>query len=145
MVGTGVGGRALSVAKSNAVRLVSERRIQFLESNLYEALGPEFKGHFDMIVSNPPYISSSERTFLDPEVQTEPPGALFGGPDGLNVINPLIEQSRIFLKPDGHLLLEIGFQQGERVKSLMEKHGFASIETRQDYSGHDRMISGQIS
>jgi release factor glutamine methyltransferase len=114
-----------------------------LRTDITLGLSPEMAGHFDMIVSNPPYISSSEWDLLDPEVRREPTAALSGGTDGLEIIKPIIEHARTALKARGFLLLEIGYNQGPAVMSLLETGGFSDVQLRKDFSGHDRMVAGR--
>jgi len=96
----------------------------------------------DMILSNPPYIRSAELEHLQPEIaRYEPRAALDGGPDGLDCIREIIGSAHRFLKPHGHLLLEIGYDQRVDVARIAESVGryeAASFDT--DYSGHDRVM-----
>jgi release factor glutamine methyltransferase len=73
----------------------------------------------------------------------EPRQALLAGEDGLDVIRPLIADSRRFLKPGGCLMLEIGYRQGHAVTALLRTHGYDDIEIRKDFSGHDRMVAAR--
>jgi release factor glutamine methyltransferase len=113
---------ALAVAAANAREHKVADRIRFLQSDLlagfagYEAAGQGF----DAIVSNPPYIPESDRANLHPEVRDhEPAGALFAGPEGLDLYRRLIPQAQIALKPNGLLALEIGYGQREALAALL--------------------------
>lgn len=111
-------GAALNVARQNAVRHQVADRLRFRQSNLFAAL-PRHE-IFDVIVSNPPYIPTSELKTLQREVRHEPDAALDGGPDGLTVIRRLLEESPAFLRPGGYLIFEIGFDQNERLQRLID-------------------------
>jgi release factor glutamine methyltransferase len=113
---------ALEVAATNAREHNVADRIRFLQSDLLAGLpGNEAAGQgFDAIVSNPPYIPESDRSNLHPEVRDhEPAGALFAGPEGLDIYRRLIPQAHIALKPNGLLALEIGYGQREALAALL--------------------------
>ena len=97
---------------------------------------------FDIIVSNPPYINADDMNGLSEQVKAEPEIALFGGEDGLDFYKRIIPLSASLLKNGGHLFLEIGFDQGDSVRSLAEESGFIT-EIIKDLSGNDRVIHGQ--
>ncbi len=98
---------------------------------------------FDMIVSNPPYIASAVIDTLEPEVRLhEPMSALDGTADGLYFYRRIVTESRAYLKKGGSLLFEIGYDQGEAVKALMEAAGFRKVTVKQDYAGLDRVVYG---
>jgi release factor glutamine methyltransferase len=136
---------ALAVARRNAEKHAFSNQIEFLRSDLYAAFGPAAGGDFDIIVSNPPYVSTQVIPTLEPELQFEPRIALDGGDDGLDVIRPLIARSAAFLRPGGRLFLEIGFDQAERVASLMSSARYTSVVVGKDHAGHDRILSGVMS
>ena len=95
-----------------------------------------------MIVSNPPYICTDEIAKLMPEVRDfEPMEALDGKEDGLYFYRKIIGQCKQYLNPEGHLLFEIGYDQGEAVSALMKEH-FAEVRVIQDLAGLDRVVSG---
>jgi release factor glutamine methyltransferase len=96
-----------------------------------------------MIVSNPPYIPSGDIPNLEPEIsQFEPLAALDAGPDGLVCLRHLIQHAWSFLRPGGHLILEIGFDQKEQVAGLFgnDDH-YQDFTVHKDYVGHDRVVS----
>jgi release factor glutamine methyltransferase len=98
-----------------------------------------------MIVSNPPYIPESEWRELEPGVRDfEPKAALAAGDDGLDVIRRIIKHSRDYLKPGGFLLMEIGYNQKDRVKVLLEEAGFCTIEFVNDFSQIPRVAVAQL-
>jgi len=134
---------ALNVARANAERHGVEDRIDWIRSDLYQALAPAGcrLGGFDFILCNPPYLSSSERAGLPPEIQNFEPGpALDGGPDGCGLYPRLVTGANDWLKPGGCLLLEIGGDQGPAVQAVLLNHGgFDEIGVRPDYAGRDRV------
>jgi release factor glutamine methyltransferase len=140
-----VSSDALNVARANAERLNLNGRIRFVQSDLFAALQGEKTGGFDIIVSNPPYVATSEFSQLTPDLFFEPRLALDGGDDGLRVIAPLIREARAMLAPGGVLLLEIGTAQGDQVRELLLKAGFSLIRVEKDYGGHDRIAKGVLS
>jgi len=97
---------------------------------------------FDLIVSNPPYVSEAEFAKLEPNVRDyEPRRALYGGPDGLDVYRRILNQAGDFLKPDGALIMEIGYAQGPAIRELIESTGqFAPARIEKDLSKNDRVV-----
>ena len=103
-----------------------------------------FKGKFDLAISNPPYIPKDTYEKLPKEVKNfEPKVALYGGEDGLNHIREIIQKAPLFLKEKGWLILENHFDQGEKVKQLLIKNKFTSIEIVKDLSGIGRFTIGR--
>lgn len=145
LIATDVSEKALAMAKRNAERLNLAGRITFLQGNLFHALEvlDDSLTHFDLIVSNPPYIRSEEIPELQPEVQYEPRLALDGGTDGFNVIQPLVQDAYVHLKPDGFLMMEIGHDQGDGALKIMENTGFRELGFIKDYSGIERIVLGK--
>jgi release factor glutamine methyltransferase len=144
VLATDLSSEVLKTAERNAERLYLNGKVRFLSSNLYAELTPEYRGVFDMIISNPPYVTRSEYELLEADVKDhEPRLALLAGDDGLDVIRPLITDGFHFLKPGGWLMLEMGYKQSQAVKKLFEENGFIDIEIRQDFGGHDRMIAAR--
>ncbi|MFN3227431.1 MAG: peptide chain release factor N(5)-glutamine methyltransferase [Hyphomicrobiales bacterium] len=137
--GTGldVAADAVAQARANAVGLGLADRLTFAQSDWLRAVD----GPLDMIVSNPPYISHAAMTALNEEVRLhDPRRALVAGDDGLDAYRAIFPQAVDKLKPGGHLLVEIGHDQAEAVQALGRVHGFQVQETRQDLSGHDRVV-----
>jgi release factor glutamine methyltransferase len=95
---------------------------------------------FEVIVSNPPYLTAEEMQHLQPEVAQEPAMALEAGDDGLVFYRALAQHYRQALRPGGALVLEIGWQQRQAVMELLAGNGWADIECRRDYGGNDRCI-----
>lgn len=142
MSGTGVdiSEKALKIARENATDLGVSKRAKFLKSAWFENI----RGTYDLILSNPPYISDSDMKTLEGEVlKYDPAISLRGGPDGLQAYREIISQSEKFLKPAGSLWLEIGYDQAEAVQILFEQYNFVDIEVHKDLSGHDRCIGGR--
>ena len=129
---------ALKVAKDNAKHLNVDRRIKFLESDLFSAL----KGKkFDVIVSNPPYIPNGLE--VQKEVTFEPRSALFTEDDmGLEYYNEIIPESLNHINDGGFLAFEIGYNQGADVYNLMEKYGYKNVMIEKDMMGLDRVVYG---
>ncbi len=128
--------KALEIAKKNADNLGA--KVAFVKSNMFQGL-PKTK-KFDIILSNPPYIKSEEIAFLDPEVREyEPRKSLDGGSDGLKYYKIIAEQSLGYLKKNGLLMLEIGFDQAEEVSQLLTKH-FSNIEVIKDFGDLPRIV-----
>ena len=110
---------------------------EFFVSDLFE----QVEGRYDMIVSNPPYIPAGVIDGLDPEVKDyEPRRALDGGADGLDFYKILAKESKEYLKRGGVIFLEIGFDQGEAVKMLLEQEGYKNVEVLKDLAGLDRVV-----
>ncbi len=129
---------ALSVAQDNA-RTLDLDRVQFQAGSWCEPL----EGRFELLVSNPPYVQSNDPHLSQGDCRFEPQTALCGGEDGLDAIRVIIAQAAQWLAPSGWLLLEHGFDQGERVVSLMQSAGLSRVATRRDISGLDRATAGQ--
>ena len=128
---------ALHVAMRNASEQKTE--IHFTESDLFDRL----TGPYDVIVSNPPYIASGEIAGLAPEVRDHDPlEALDGGADGLTFYRRIAAECPAFLKPGGRIYLEIGYDQAEAVRSLLEEAGFEQLTVIQDLAGLDRVVCG---
>jgi release factor glutamine methyltransferase len=131
---------ALEIALQNALRWEVQDRLNFAISDCFDGLAPD-QNQFDLIVSNPPYVSAGAIPGLQREVKDhEPRIALSPGPDGLAVIRRLIQDAPRFLRNDGYLLLEIGFDQGEAMQQLVDPSSFELIEIRPDLQGIPRIV-----
>lgn len=146
-IGIDISGKALSVARENAERLGIDA--VFLEGDLFCPL-EDFVSEkttdrlFDMIVSNPPYIETSVIDTLMPEVRDhEPILALDGMEDGLYFYRKIIAEAPAYMRKGAYLLFEIGCEQGEAVKALMQEAGFSNIKIFKDYAGLDRVVAGR--
>lgn len=131
---------ALEIAKLNANKLSVTDRAVFVVSDCFDALDPN-EYQFDLIVSNPPYVSESALAGLQREVRDhEPLVALSPGADGLSVIRRLLTDAPAYLKPNGHLLMEIGFDQGEKVRNLIDESVWSLLEVRPDLQCIPRIV-----
>ena len=132
---------ALSIAKENTTRHQVSHRICLVRGDLLSS----FKYNtFDIIVSNPPYISEVEFDQLEPDVKEfEPRSSLLGGEDGLYFIRKIISDSTTTLKDGGWCLLEIGLGQKESAKTLFEEYGYTEISSTNDLNGIERVIKAK--
>lgn len=132
---------ALEIAKENARRNGVSNRIRFTHGDL---LAPVAGEQFDLVVSNPPYVATSDRDTLDVEVREyEPPIALFAGQDGLSIHRRLIWQAHDVLISGGFIVLEIGYNQAEAVSALLLAEGFDGVELTPDLQGIARVASAR--
>ena len=137
-VGVDISEKALQVAKENAEKLSADR-VSFIRSDLFDGVD----GVFEIIVSNPPYIRSSEIEHLMPEVRDhDPRAALDGREDGLFFYREITKRAKEYLPGGGMLFYEIGYDQGEAVSRIMRDNGFREVEIIKDFSGLDRVVSG---
>lgn len=136
-VATDISGEAVETAERNAGRCGVASRITFSKGNMFEPV----RGEYDMIVSNPPYISDDEFEVLSPRVRDfEPAEALRAGPDGTEFHRRLITEAPAYLKTGGWLILEIGALQRDRVEKQLYRSGrYSDIRFRRDYAGMDRV------
>lgn len=138
--GLDISEAALEVATENIRNHGLEDRCQCILGDLAEL--PE--ATFDLVVSNPPYISVAEYRDLMPEVREhEPEQALVAGVDGLDCYRKIAAQADQILKPGGWLLLEIGYQQKQVVMDLLTAAGLTEIYCRQDYASNPRVVAGR--
>ena len=134
-VGVDIDANAVELAKKNAKNLGIDAT--FAVSDLFEAV----EGSFDLITSNPPYIPTKVIETLDPEVKDyEPMAALDGGEDGLTFYRLIAAKAKQYLKRGGMIFLEIGYDQGEAVSSLLADAGFKQVEVIKDLAGLDRVV-----
>lgn len=133
---TDISKQALNVARENAK--LSGVQVMFEQSDLFDRVA----GVYDVIVSNPPYIASAEILKLMPEVRLfEPPEALDGKEDGLFFYKEIASGAKDYLTPGGRLLLEIGYDQGAAVSSLLADTGFTEVRVIKDLAHNDRVVS----
>ncbi len=128
----------LKIAGENAETNGVGDRIGLLAHNVMEPQFMSELGMFDAILSNPPYIETEQISLLSEEVSFEPEAALDGGDDGLNFYRVIIEQYAPYLKDQGFMLLEIGWDQAKAVSAIAHHAGFR-CEVYKDYSGNDRV------
>lgn len=156
-LGTGTGAIALALAselgekaqiigvdfQNEAVQLAEENRrnlglnqVTFLQSDWFSSLANQ---QFDLIVSNPPYIDESDENLTVGDARFEPLTALVADNKGLSDLQKIIENAPLHLKPQGALMLEHGWKQGNLVRDLFDLHLWEQVETAQDYAGNDRV------
>lgn len=133
-----ISSKALKVAKQNAK--LNSAKVNFFKSDMFKKVSKKY----DIIVSNPPYITSKTVETLPLEVlQHDPKISLDGGEDGLKFYKILANQSPYFLKPEGYLIMEIGYDQRESLENLLKSNNFDTICLK-DYSLNDRVIIGRL-
>ncbi len=137
-----ISNEALKVAKKNAKNNEVEKQITFINSDLFTNIQKE---KFDIVVSNPPYIKKDVIEKLDKEVKKEPYIALNGGQDGLYFYKKIVNEVYEYLKYEGYLCFEIGFDQKEDVTKIIEKEEkFKNIYSKKDLCEMDRIIVAQL-
>lgn len=135
VLATDVSGDALDVAAVNARRLGLD--VAFARGDLLDAV----PGAVDAILSNPPYVADGDRSALAPDIlRHEPPGALFAGADGLDVVRRLVPQAAAQARI---VALEVGAGQAEEVAGLMRAAGLTAVTTREDLAGIERVVVGR--
>jgi len=142
-VATDIDQDALILATKNFINSSKQSNLRFYCGNWWSPL-ESFKGKLDLAISNPPYIPKDTYEKLPKEVKNfEPKVALLGGEDGLKHIREIIQNAPLFLKEKGWLILENHFDQGEKIKQLLIKNKFTSIEIVKDLSGIGRFTIGR--
>ncbi|HEY2860470.1 MAG TPA: peptide chain release factor N(5)-glutamine methyltransferase [Terracidiphilus sp.] len=137
MAATDISAEALAVAKGNAETNLVAERIRFVQGDL---LAPITGEQFDVVASNPPYVSSEDRDTLSVEVRDyEPETALFAGRDGIEIYRRLIPQAADALAAGGHVVMEIGFGQQESIRQLLVDCGYIGVEFVPDLQGIPRV------
>ncbi|CAI1509368.1 Release factor glutamine methyltransferase [Serratia quinivorans] len=130
---------AVALAQHNAQKLAIGNA-QFLQGSWF---APVTGQTFALIASNPPYIDAADPHLAQGDVRFEPSSALVSQQHGLADLSVIVQQAPQYLQPQGWLLLEHGWQQGESVRALLQAAGFISIATRRDYGDNDRVTFGQ--
>ena len=137
--GTGIdiSANCISLSKINAQRLGLINRVKFFKSDIDNFSN----GKYDLVISNPPYINKYDFKYLDKDVANfEPKLALYGGLDGLSEIRKVVKKSSELIKKNGKLILEIGFDQKNKVKNLLKNKGFYINKVVKDLAKNDRCI-----
>ena len=142
-IGIDISPDAVALATANAARCGLADRVHFVVADgLDDFDEPE---SIDLVVSNPPYIATSDCDALDPRIRDwEPRSALDGGPDGLDFYERLVPDAMNVLKPGGGVFFEIGEGQGPALRELFFEYGFDNIRIEKDYAGHDRYASASL-
>ncbi len=131
---------ALAVARRNADN-IGVTNITFIESDWFSQLDEQ---RFSIIVTNPPYIATDDPHLARGDLRFEPIDALTAEPEGIDDIHKIVNQSKAYLQPLGHLLVEHGFEQGAAVRKLFSDAGFKDIATHRDIAGLERVSCGSI-
>ena len=138
-----VSTEALAVAKRNISRHKLAGRVTAVQADALAA-APAFLGKFDMIVSNPPYVTGKEMEELEPSVKDfEPHLALYGGEDGLDFYRAIVQNYSRALKPSGYLCFEFGMGQGNAVCRILEDNGYTVLERTKDFNDRERAVMAQ--
>ena len=135
---------ALDVARANAAGIGrAAANVRFAHGSWFDALDEGLKGRFDVIISNPPYIAPNDPE-VDPAVlEWEPASALFAPEEGLADIATIVAGASAWMRPDGMLVIEIGYRQGEAVKALMNAGGWRDVRVLDDFAGRPRVVTGR--
>lgn len=151
VIATDIDPAAVGLATRNLERLLAGRadvagpaagaRCRVLSGDLLEPIDPGLRGRVDVLVSNPPYLPAADGEALPPEVvDHDPPRALFGGEDGLEVVGRLLTAAGGWLRPGGTLILEIDERRGGEVRERAEAHGLVDVRIEKDLTGADRAL-----
>ena len=127
---------ALKIAEKNAKINGVKDKIEFIESNMFSKV----KGKFDILVSNPPYVDEEHMKSLSEEVKKEPIIALAGGKEGMDFYKVISMEGKKYLNDDGWILLEIGYNQKEKVCEILRGQGYKNIVCVKDLAGNDRVV-----
>ncbi len=137
LLGVDISHDALKIAEENA-QSAALSNVAFMHSDLLESV----QGRFDLIVSNPPYIGEQEPHLQEGDLRFEPALALVAAQEGMAIIERLVEQALPRLVEGGRLLIEHGYEQGEKVRDCLARSGFVDIATVRDLAGHERITEG---
>lgn len=129
---------SLNIAIKNAKEIDAE--IKFIHSDLFENIYDKF----DIVVSNPPYLTEEEYLHVDKLLYNEPKLALVGGELGYEIYERIIEDAKTYLEKNGKLFFEIGYTQANKISELLSKNGYNNIKVIKDYSGLDRIVIGEL-
>ena len=142
IVASDISMKALQIAKLNAEKNLVRKKIEFIESDMFDKI---YKEDFDIIVSNPPYIKTKVIEELDKQVKNEPYIALDGGADGLKFYKIIIENAYKYIKNEGKVFLEIGYdQKNELINLFKENNHYEDIYSKKDLGGNDRIIVATV-
>lgn len=134
--------KALNIAEKNCKKNIEDTsKVEFVKSDMFK----DIKGKYDIIVSNPPYIESEEIEKLEKQVQNEPRLSLDGGKDGLEFYKILASEAHKYLKENGYLCMEIGYnQKGQVIQLLKENKNYKEIYSKKDFGQNDRIIVAKV-
>lgn len=148
IIATDICDSALNIAAHNVDKHGLADRIKLLCGDLFDPVIPQLDtAKFDLIVCNPPYVTTAEYAAIDKNVKEyEPELALHAGPEGLDIYRRIVEKIEDFLKPTAALMLEIGYSQGPAVRQLLEQADcFAEIKIEKDFHDNDRIVTAKKS
>ena len=135
---------AVDVARANAVGLGrAAANVRVCHGSWFDALPIDVRGEIDVVVSNPPYIAHGDPEVAESVLEYEPHTALFAGEHGLDDVRVIARDARDWLRSGGWLVMEIGYQQGEAVKALLERFGYADVAIANDLTGRPRIAEGR--
>lgn len=132
--------KALLVAQNNAIKN-GVNNIKFIQSDLFSSLEGQ---KYSIIISNPPYIPEGEKKKLAKELSYEPDLALYSGQDGLDLLRRLVKDAPSYMEDAAFIYLEIGHDQGPKLRELLEKEAFKDIEIYKDLNGFDRNVKARL-
>ncbi len=142
---TDVNPRAVALARRNAHLLGAEARVHIHQGSRFDPLPGHLQGQVDLLVSNPPYIRHDDIAGLPEDVKGhDPHTALDGGPDGLVFYRALAAGMGAWLRPGGHIAVEIGADQGEAVSGILAASGGTEVRVSQDYAERDRVVVARV-
>ncbi|MDR1511230.1 MAG: peptide chain release factor N(5)-glutamine methyltransferase [Endomicrobium sp.] len=136
IVASDINKNALLIAKINA-QINGALNIDFIESNIFNNINDKI---FDVIVSNPPYVSYEEYELLEPELKCEPQNALLAGDNGLFFYNKIVDEADKYLKEDGVIFVELNANKVENIKLIFLSKGYKNVEIIKDYAGLSRIL-----
>jgi release factor glutamine methyltransferase len=143
VLATDASADALAVARENARRL-NLSNVEFVQSDWYIGIpAAEQRAVFDLIASNPPYVTARDPHLSDGDVRFEPQIALASGADGLDALRTIVAGARARLAPEGTLVVEHGYDQSEAVRALFATAGFTGIVSTRDLAGIPRVAAGR--
>jgi release factor glutamine methyltransferase len=135
---------AVDVARANAIGLGrAAANVRVVHGSWFDALPVDVRGEIDVVVSNPPYIADGDPEVAESVLEYEPHSALFAGDNGLDDVRTIARDARDWLRSGGWLVMEIGYQQGEAVKALLERFGYADVAIANDLTGRPRIAEAR--
>jgi release factor glutamine methyltransferase len=135
---------AVDVARANAIGLGrAAANVRVCHGSWFDALPVDVRGEIDVVVSNPPYIADGDPEVAESVLEYEPHTALFAGDNGLDDVRVIARDARDWLRSGGWLVMEIGYQQGDAVKALLEGFGYADVTIANDLTGRPRIAEAR--
>ena len=144
IIASDISEKAIWVASKNARENGVFDRINLIKSNIFQEFEGGYRAYFDLVISNPPYISLEDIKTLPGEVKNDPYSALYGGKDGLLFYRHIIREAPYFLKEKGLLMMEVGYNQAEDVRKILEDSGFSDIDIYKDYASIKRIVKAEL-